>query len=134
MNTGHFTSPNASHAKLFATDVQAIRDLYRAGFRSGSIAGAFNVCERTVRNIIKGSTWTHVPDVSADLPLLPITFVNRLRIVNARKLTTAQKQHLRQYRQRLELCQEQTAEREGIAMLKLSWWTARVEKAIGGKS
>jgi hypothetical protein len=57
--------------KLNATEVQQVRDLYRAGYGLIPIAKRFGVTFANVRCIVKGWTWSHLPDVPAEVPTMP---------------------------------------------------------------
>jgi hypothetical protein len=54
-------------AVLAEADVPEIRRLYRAGVACPEIAERFGVAEETIRHVLIGRTWSHVPD-----PLGPI--------------------------------------------------------------
>lgn len=49
------------HAKLTEYDVTIIRSLLAAGVKPPRIAKRFNVTSKTIRRILRGETWTHVP-------------------------------------------------------------------------
>jgi len=49
-----------SAAKLTAEKVRAIRIAHDAGARDAALAEAFNVSARTVRHIVRRTSWTHV--------------------------------------------------------------------------
>jgi hypothetical protein len=49
-------------AALSEADVQPIREMYRAGFPFQEIADRYHVHEETIRNLLVGNTWSHVPD------------------------------------------------------------------------
>lgn len=56
------------HAVLTAEDIPLIRELYRAGVAYKEIAERLDVEDETVRQVLLGKTWRHIPD-----PLGPIT-------------------------------------------------------------
>jgi len=49
-----------SAAKLTASKVRAIRTAHAAGGRASALATAFGVSSRTVRHIVRGTSWTHI--------------------------------------------------------------------------
>lgn len=49
-----------SAAKLTARKVTAIRAAYAAGGSVSGLATAFGVSSRTVRHIVRGTSWTHI--------------------------------------------------------------------------
>lgn len=55
-------------AVLSEAAVPTVRDLYRAGVTYHEIAERFGVAAETIRNVLTGRSWRHVPD-----PLGPIT-------------------------------------------------------------
>ena len=54
------TGERNSAAKLTSVQVRAIRIAAAAGGRASAIAAAFGVSDRTVRHIIRGTSWTHI--------------------------------------------------------------------------
>lgn len=50
------------HAVLTEPDIPRIRRLYRSGAGHGEVAERFGVTAETVRLILTGRTWAHVPD------------------------------------------------------------------------
>lgn len=50
------------HAKLTEDEIPAIRALYRSGIPAAEIAIRYHVHRETIRSILTGKTWTHVPD------------------------------------------------------------------------
>lgn len=109
-------------ATLTAADAQAARDLHRCGFRTGTIASAFGVCHRCIADIIHNRTWRWLPDVPAELPVLPVEHAARLRVRNAARLSPTQRRALEQYRRQLEDHHDATAETEGRAVALMSSW------------
>src|SRR4051812_21953441 len=107
--------PKCNAAKLTLMQVQNVRDLARAGFTYRCIADCFGVCQRTVRNIIKGKHWCFVADVPLPLPIFPAPIAVKLRTRRG-QLSRAQQEQLNQYRRQLALHQEAQAEREGFAI------------------
>ena len=57
----HFRGETAPGAKLNESDVLEIRRLACAGLTSIQIAPKFRLHPRTVRNIVKGDRWAHLP-------------------------------------------------------------------------
>jgi hypothetical protein len=55
------------NAVLTEADIPDIRAQYRAGFRYHELAEEYGVDPETVRNVLVGNTWSHIPD-----PLGPI--------------------------------------------------------------
>jgi hypothetical protein len=53
---------NHHNARLTAADVPEIRRMYRDGFMYKEIAIEFDVSEETIRHVLIGETWSHVPD------------------------------------------------------------------------
>lgn len=49
-----------SAAKLTARKVRAIREAYAAGGSVAGLASAFDVSDRTVRHVVRGTSWTHI--------------------------------------------------------------------------
>jgi hypothetical protein len=49
-------------ARLRAADIPAIRRLYREGWTHPDLATEFGVAEETVRHVLTGKTWSHIPD------------------------------------------------------------------------
>jgi len=49
-----------SAAKLTSDQVRAIRIAAAAGGRLSRLAEAFGVSDRTVRHIVRGTSWTHI--------------------------------------------------------------------------
>lgn len=49
-------------AVLTEADIPEIRRMYREGFRYKEIAGDLGVAEETIRHVLIGETWRHVPD------------------------------------------------------------------------
>lgn len=49
-----------SAAKLTSGKVLAIRSAFAAGGRASALATAFGVSDRTVRHIVRGTSWTHI--------------------------------------------------------------------------
>lgn len=109
-------------ATLTATDVQAIRDLHRCGFRITTIARAFGTCHRAVSDVIHGRTWRWLADVPAPLPIMPADRAVVLRVKNAAKLTPAQRKALEEYRRQLEQHHDAEADAEGRAIALMSCW------------
>jgi hypothetical protein len=117
-----------SNAKLKEKDVQAIRDLARAGFGNVTIAKAFGVNKYTILHIIQGKKWKWLPDVPAELPILPPDQVKTLRISNAGRLTTEQKRALAAYHKRLEETIDASADREGQAIAIINGWLGSTKR------
>lgn len=49
-----------SAAKLTESKVRAIRAAYTAGGRASALATAFDVSDRAVRHVVRGTSWTHI--------------------------------------------------------------------------
>jgi hypothetical protein len=77
---------NTNAAKLTPAQIQQGRDLHRLGFRSATIATAFNVCARTMSDVNCNRAWTSLPDVPGELPLLDIEAALTLRLRTMRSL------------------------------------------------
>lgn len=116
--------PQCNAAKLTLTQVQNVRDLHRAGFTYRCIADCFNVCQRTVCNIVKGRHWYFVPDVPLPLPIFPEPIAVKLRTRRG-QLSRAQQEQLNQYRHQLALHHDATAEREGYALRLAGSWAPK---------
>lgn len=56
-----------SNAVLTERDIPVVRSHYRAGWRYKEIAADMGVADETVRHVLIGETWSHIPD-----PLGPI--------------------------------------------------------------
>lgn len=59
------------HAVLCDEDVQPVRDLYRAGFGYKEVADKYGVDPETVRCLLLGKTWKHVPDPQGEVVMRP---------------------------------------------------------------
>jgi hypothetical protein len=112
-------------AKVTPAQVQNIRDLYRAGFNFKSLAETFNVCHRTIRDIIYGRSWRFLVDDPQPLPIFHSDTARRLRLRSAKKITKAMQRELERYHHELAKHQEAQAQREGLALLMMSDWTTR---------
>lgn len=49
------------NAELTPEKVAAARDLYRLGYAFTKLAGVFGVSSNTVRDAVRGNTWSHLP-------------------------------------------------------------------------
>jgi hypothetical protein len=49
-------------SKLCESDIPIIRDMKKAGVSTNAIAEKFGVKARTIRNVLDGDTWGHVPE------------------------------------------------------------------------
>lgn len=56
----HLRGEQIKHAKLTVRDVRQIRQRYRDGRSSVTLAKEFDVVPYTIRNILRGITWKHV--------------------------------------------------------------------------
>lgn len=50
------------NAILTAGDIPEIRKMYRGGWKYKEIAADLGVAEETVRHVLVGKTWSHIPD------------------------------------------------------------------------
>jgi predicted transcriptional regulator len=52
----------SKNARLTEADIPEIRKMYRAGWKYKEIAADLGVVEETIRHVLIGKTWTHIPD------------------------------------------------------------------------
>lgn len=119
------TTTNTNAAKLTPAEVQQVRDLHRFGFSFKSLASAFGVCHRSIRDIIRGRSWFHLPDVPGPLPILHEGTALHLRLRRGQRLSPEQQQAIDDYRNQLSTTIESEPEREAYALQLLETWTPR---------
>lgn len=87
--------------KLTPYTVHQIRAFKAAGFSDTTIARVINVCPRTVRDVVKGRSWAHLPVEPTRLPYLTFGVASLLRFRGASILTDEQRKTVEQYAARL---------------------------------
>ena len=55
------------NARLTEADIPEVRKMYRDGFMYHEIASTFDVAPETIRHVLIGETWSHVPDLDGPL-------------------------------------------------------------------
>ena len=131
---GTFNATTAAAAKLDPMKVKDIRSLHRIGFSACTLAVAFDVTPRCVRDILKGRTWSFVADdPEQPPPLLPLPVVSKLKLRAPKRLSAVQQKMLDAYRQRLAAEIESAAEREAFAIRLLDGWRPHRASKIKGE-
>lgn len=111
-------------AKLNADSVRHARALVAARFTSASVAAAFGVCPRTVRDVISGRRWSDVAADANPLPLLPLDVAYRLRLRAGAGLADEQRDVVDRYADQI-VQKDDDGEREAFATELLSHWMPR---------
>jgi hypothetical protein len=120
--------------KLNSQAVQEIRQLSRAGFTMRSIACAYGVSDVQISNIARSKSWTFLAEQPIDLPILSHDQAMRLRLqTKSPRLTKQQQQIIEQYRNRLAIAIDASADREATAIALLRSWQPKRAKR-GGRS
>lgn len=113
---------NTNAATLTPAEVQQARDLSRAGFTTRSIAAAFNVCARTIADILKGRSWWHLADVPGPLPMLQDEQATRLKL-RGRRVTSTKGKLIDKHRKAMAIKYDHEATLEGSAIGRLRAYT-----------